>query len=170
MTTEPVSLRMDADVLTQVDAEAKRADITRTQVIERAIEYWFARNPLGGGTLAPGLSPQFQDELAGLAKAGGGSITLLVLDPTGRQAWTFNGTVLGIDAKAALDSGFLTIRVHDEGSEAQAFEVSVPRGSIVGWSSGRGQAALQKRLARFWRAIDGNEYIATGDAAFRRRR
>lgn len=158
MPNEQLSLRVDADLLKRVDEVAKRAGMSRTQIVERSLEYAVGRTELGGGVLPAGLTPQFQAYLESIAESGG-FITLLVLDPTGRQAWTFSGAIRNFDAKRALESGFVTVMVYEVNEVAQGIEVPIARASVVAWQR-EASRSLRHTLGHLWRAIDGNDYVA----------
>lgn len=165
MATEPVSLRMNTDLLSRIDEEAQRAGLSRTQAMERGLHYWLGRSAVSGGMLPAGFTEQFQSELASLVETGTPGITVLVVEPTGR-AWTFSGAVPQHEAREALASGFLTLHVRERDQMTVLLELPIPRGWIAAWTSKSGPAVRQ-RIGFLWRAIDGNAYLAQGGAPFR---
>lgn len=165
MATEPVSLRMNADLLARIDEDAGRAGISRTQAIERGLHYWLGRSSVAGGTVPPGFTEQFQSRLASLAESGTPGLTLLLIEPSGR-AWTFSGAVPQHEARESLTSGFLTLHVREPDQMTVLAELPIPRGWIAAWSSKAGPAARQ-RIGFLWRAIDGNAYLAQGSPGLR---
>src|SRR5690349_2516464 len=130
-----MSLRIDADLKSAVDATAKAQGMSTTEYMERALKTALNTtcNTCGRSSLpnaaTPGFSPQFEAWIAEQKRVAVNQPILITTVEDGAQ-WVY---WVKLRDATAMSSGVLMVKVFIDAGGTRAQDMAIPRGVIVGW-------------------------------------
>jgi hypothetical protein len=159
MATGQTSIRLESELLRALDDLAKQRGMSRTEVMEKAIQAFLqagGEQTIAGAMLPAGFTPAFENWLASITeKTGAITVAILALDLRARIPVIYSGVVQPFAARQARESGTVQLQLFDERAPTQLIVVPIPRGLILGWET-QNLEVTRDRMMIFWGAADGN--------------